>query len=505
MFNTRTKSRRPLQRPEPRQRSVPFQRRDTAMHGDWMSGGGAHPFTRGEENARLFGYEQQVKQAFAGIEQVLRHISSLQHEADFAAHAQSIAERELGFRLPEPMLADTWIKPLDIGRLYAWCVFETFRRMSDEFFGARPLATAEDEQFQSFLEECGYHTLDVSPCADGRLAHVIRYVLRLPYKAVRRKSYAGAMFDVDDSLQKWIETEMLRYREGRPNRADAPTRYLKVAVYHHSSTQPGQEGCAAHGSDTRRAASAALERLQDFRRGVENSFCCGASIDLLLIGIDTDNDVIRLHLPDGEGSIDVDDYIDAAGLYEATRTAGAIDPQSAVMTYLEDRAGSRTLPAQGMVRLAARLLCANISQIDYVRRYHGGCYDDIGHREWFIGMGIGFEEVQLRNLTYFAYLKTVEEGARDMDVGIKIFTGLNVSRGLPVPIVIRCDYHGQVPGARARAEARCRQLNDALHSRYRDYAERGDLHTLSMVRDCQNDAPAEMVDSSLNSNGLEKH
>lgn len=506
MFNSKAKSRRPLQRQQPMQRIAPPSGSGAALH-SVSSNGATHPFSRTDENARLFKYEQQVKQAFSQIEPSLHRLSAMQHELNFVQQAQSIAKTDLGFDLPEALLADSWIKPLDIGRLYAWCVFETFRQMSNEFFDVRPLADKGDAEFQRFLEECGFHTLDVSPCADGRLAHVIRYVLRLPYKGVRRKSYAGAMFDVDDSLQKWIETEMRRYHEGNPNRADAPTRYLKMAVYHHSSSLPDGEGCAAHGSNTHRAASAALGRLQDFRQGVENSFCCGASIDLLLIGLDTDSDVIRLHLPNAEGEIDVENYINAAELYDATRHKGRTNAEDVVKEYIIDKsneAGS-SLPEEGMLLLSARILCNNISQIDYVRQYHEGIYRDIGHQECFIGTGIGFEEVQLRNLTYFAYLKTVEEGAKDMDVGIKIFTGLNVKRGLPIPVVIRYDYHGHVPGARQRAESRCRQLNEALHSRYSDYAERGMLYTLLMVRDCRADISAEVIGSSLELNRQEEH
>lgn len=466
----------------------------------------AHPLTDMAENTRLFHYEQQVKEAFSRIEPALRRLSSVQHETDFVEQAQAIAQADLGFDFPESMLADCWIKPLEIGRIYAWCVFETFRRLSDEFYTARPLDREDDDTFQEFLQQCGFHIMDVSPCADGRLAHVIRYVLRLPYRAVRRKSYAGAMFDIEDSVQKWVETEMLRYREGRPNSADMPTRYLKVAVYHHSSGSPGNEGCAAHGSDTRRAAEAALARLQAFRQGVENSFCCGASIDLLLIGVDTDNDVIRLHLPDANGEIDPGRYIDAVELYEETKQAGR-GGESGVMRLVEERCRLHqgASPPPGMLRLSARLLRGNFSQIDYVRQYHGGAYRDIGHQERFIGMGIGFEEIQLRNLTYFAYLKTVEEGGKDMDVGIRIFSALNVARGLPIPLVIRCDYHGQVPGARDRAEARCLQLDEAVRTRYQDYTERGLLHTLLMVRDCHADGRAEAIGSSLESNCREIH
>lgn len=499
MFNTRAKVRRTLPGPPPR--------RPLAAASGAGVGIGHHPLVRGDENARLYQYEQAVKQAFAGIEAVLRQLAAWQHESDFVGRAQGHARATLGFELPAELLQDTWIQALDTGRLYAWCVFETFRRMSAEFFEQRPLAVEGAASFHAFLQQCGFHTLDISPCADGRLAHVIRYVLRLPHEPVRRKSYAGALFDVEDSLEKWVETEMLRQREGRPNAADAPTRYLKVAVYHHSSTRPDQEGCAAHGSDTRRAAQAALERLQAFRQGVENSFCCGASIDLLLIGVDTDTDAIRLHLPDADGAMDVDDYIDANELYHATANAAMGDAEATVQDHLRRHcsAANMTAPAPGMLRLAARLLCANLAQIDYVRRYHGGRYADIGHQERFIGMGIGFEEVQLRNLTYFAYLRTVEEGAQDLDVGIKIFNGLNVRRGLPIPVVIRYDYHGQVPGARARAEARCQQLEAALQQRYHAYVEQGLLHTLLMVRDCHAGASAEVVGGSLLCSDQEVH
>lgn len=91
--------------------------------------------------------------------------------------------------------------------------------------------------------------------------------------------------------------------------------------------------------------------------------------------------------------------------------------------------------------------------------------------------------MQLRNLTYFAYLNTVEEGAKDLDVGVKIFTGLNIARGLPIPIVVRFDYDGKVPGARERAVARCLQIRAATHARYAQLVEQGLLHCLLMVRD----------------------
>jgi carboxysome shell carbonic anhydrase len=455
----------------------------------------AHALSRTRENARLHEYEQGVKTAFDAIVPILKRISALQHEDDFDARAQEIARRELGFKLPADILADAWVEQLDMRRLYAWCTFATYRHFCDDFFVRDPLAGDDADSFEGFLQTCGFHTLDISPCADGRLAHLIRYVLRLPHRAVRRKSYAGAMFDIEDSIQKWVETEMLRFREGRPNTADAPTRYLKLVAYHFSSVDPDHEGCAAHGSDTAKAAAAGLERLLGFQQAIENSFCCGASIDLLLIGVDTDTDAIRVHVPDSQGTIDLNRYIDTLELYTATTRLD----ESRARHDIHD-AVRQTSPelAEGMARLIERLIENNFSQIVYVRSYHGNHYADIGHAERFIGAGVGFEEIQLRNLMYFAYLDTVEEATQDLDVGIRIFTGLNVRHGLPVPVVVRFDYHGQVPGARERAVEHCRRVTGAITARYASLFERGLLHVLQVVRDCKTDGPIEVLECTVN-------
>ncbi|MGD8742844.1 MAG: carboxysome shell carbonic anhydrase [Granulosicoccaceae bacterium] len=461
----------------------------------------AHPLTRVDENSHLYAYERTVKEAFDAIVPTLKRVSAMQHEADFETRAQQIAREQLGYELPATILADAWVDQLDMKQLFAWCVFETYCRFCDEVFSNDPLGSNNEQQFQEFLQECGFHTLDVSPCADGRLAHVIRYVLRLPYRAVRRKSYAGAMFDIKDSLDKWVETELLRFREGRPNTADMPTRYLKTVVYHLSSFDPNNEGCAAHGSDTSRAARAGLERLQAFRQAIENTHCCGASIDHLLIGLDTDTDAIRVHVPDIHGHIDLDHYLDGNEIYDATRTMVAKHAEEWIADYV---LGANTEMADGMVRFVTHLLINNISQIDYVRNYYGAHYSDIGHAERFIGAGIGFEEVQLRNLTYFAYLNTVEEAAQDLDVGIKIFTRLNIAHGLPVPVVVRYDYHGNVPGARERAEQHCRRVADALHSRYADLAAKGLLHSLLAVRDVNAAGQIEVLDCSVKAHAAQE-
>jgi carboxysome shell carbonic anhydrase len=258
---------------------------------------------------------------------------------------------------------------------------------------------------------------------------------------------------------------------------------------------PEHEGCAAHGSDTAKAAAAGLERLVSFQQAIENSFCCGASIDLLLIGVDTDTDAIRVHVPDADGAIDRNRYVDAMGLYTSTARLDESRARNDIHDAVRQCSPGVVL---GMSRLIERLIENNFSQIAYVRDYHGDHYADIGHAERFIGAGVGFEEIQLRNLMYFAYLDTVEEATADLDVGIKIFTGLNVRHGLPAPVVVRFDYHGQVPGARERAVEHCRRVSEAIKARYADLFPRGLLHLLQVVRDCNADAPVEILECSVN-------
>jgi len=460
---------------------------------------GLHPLTDPSGNARLQAYDHRVKESFDRIVPVLKRLSALQHEPDFISQAQQLARAELGYEVPLPILERAWVTQLDMRTLFAWCLFETYEQLSAGFFQEDPLAGQRDsaaaEDFEQFLIDCGFHLLDITPCADGRLAHAIAFALRLPYSAVRRRPHAGALFDVENTVNRWVKTEHRRYREALPNPAHADTRYLKVVLYHFSSLDPAHEGCAAHGSDDALAASSGQRRLSDFQQAVENSFCCGASVDLLLMGIDTDTDAIRVHVPGMDGSTNLERWLDARDVYESTRHLSATEARLRIQALVEQAAAAT--PDPGMARLVARLLEHNLSQIDYVRQYHGGRYSDAGHAERFIGVGIGFKEVHLRNLTYFAYLETVEEGAPDLDVGVKIFQGLNVSRGLPIPVVIRFDYSGKVPDARERAVRSSERLMEAIKSRYAALHAEGLLHVLMTVHDKDRLAPAEAVGSTI--------
>ena len=158
--------------------------------------------------------------------------------------------------------------------------------------------------------------------------------------------------------------------------------------------------------------------------------------------------------------------------------------------------GGNGQPHEGMRRLIATLLINNLSQIEYVCGNWGGRYPDIGHQERFISVGDGFEEFQLRNLAYFAHLYTVEEGAPDMDVGIKIFKMLNVSHGLPIPLAIHFRYDSRVPGDRARTAERCRRVKAAIETRYSDLAAKGLLVSHLTVQDKRPGSPIELIEAN---------
>ncbi|MHB1618472.1 MAG: carboxysome shell carbonic anhydrase [Sulfuricella sp.] len=462
-----------------------------------------HPLTNVSENQRLLAHELSVKGRFDAIVPVLKRIAALQHEADFAERAQALAREQLGFGLPAQILADAWVDDLDMRALYGECVMRALRLMAEQASAAIPPQTAEVDETVSFFLDCGYHAVDISPCSDGRLKGLVRYVLRLPDGAVRsKKSYAGAMFDVDANIKRWIETELMRYREGRPVTADAGTRYLKMVVYHTSSSDPAHQGCAAHGSNEIRAAEKGLERLREFRQAIENSFCCGASVDTLLVGVDTDTDAIKVHVPDADGEMSLYRAVDNLALYRQTvnddentarlKVYQAIQAASALGGW----GGGNGEPHEGMRRLIATLLINNLSQIEYVCGNWGGRYPDIGHNERFISVGDGFDEFQLRNLSYFAHLHTVEEGAPDMDVGIKIFRKLNVAHGLPVPVAIHFRYDGRVPGCRERALERCRRVRAAIEARYAELALKGLLVCGMTVQDKRPGSTIELVEAN---------
>ncbi len=460
-----------------------------------------HPLTDLRANAQLARCEEAIKSRFEAIVPTLKKLANLQHEEDFIAQAQIHARKMLEHELPDQLLANAWLNGLDMQAMYAYCIFGALNNSIEQF--ADNLRTQSEDTFdtQSFFLDCGFHCVDITPCSDGRLKGLSKYILRLPLSALTvRNAYAGALFNVEANIRYWESVELARFRTGLPVTADAGTHYLKVVVYHRSSSDPSHQGCAAHGSNDLLAAEAGLARLHEFREAIENSFCCGASVDILLIGVDTDTDAIRVHVPDSKGELNVYRYVDNAQLYHDTLNLTADQARIAVYNTINktseiDGWGEGDgEPEEGIRRLIVNLLINNLSQIEYVSDLYEGRYPDIGHAERYISVGDGFQEVQLRNLAYYAHLHTVEEGAADLDIGIKIFTGLNLNNELPVPIAIHYRYDSKVPGSRQRMIDKCRSVNAAIKNRYANLAAQKKLICQMSLQDRPLGSPLEIID-----------
>ena len=244
----------------------------------------------------------------------------------------------------------------------------TFRNLVERSFD-RDVATLldEGESAEVLIRRFGFHAVDITSCSDGRLLGAVDFILRVPPAVVVwHDAYAGAMFDVEDALHRWESVELRRWREGWPNDASEPTRYLKIGLYHFSSVDPRHQGCAAHGSDEVRAATALLTRLQEFEGAVESTQCCGASVATLLVGVDTDTDAIRVHVPDAAGKTDVDRFVSSATLYEQTASLGREAAKEFIRQAVADFTGVDAADdaTEGMRWLCGYLLKNNIGQVD---------------------------------------------------------------------------------------------------------------------------------------------
>ncbi len=455
-----------------------------AVHSPRSSAAG-HPLADPAASRVLAARAEQIAAAFARVEPTLQELAARQFQDGFAAMAAARVRQEFGLSLPAEAFAASWSAPLDARRLYARVVIGTFCRLIESTFDRSHATWSEGESAEELIRRWGFHAIDVTPCADGRLSGVVDYILRIPPAVIAyRKSYAGAMFDVEESLRHWETVELRRFREGRPNAADAPTRYLKLGVYHYSSIEPRRQGCAAHGSDEGRAAGALLERLQQLGQAVERTHCCGARIATLLIGVDTDTDAIRVHVPDATGTISTTRFVDNLALYERTRELGREQAKEAIRSAVADCAGVAADDAvtEGMRWFCGYLLKNNIAQIDAVRAWHGGSYLDRGHTERLIVVGDAVDDVQLRNLAFQAQMDTVEEGSVDLDIGLHILRGLNEPRALAVPVLVHFRYDPRIPGARERAEGRARRLQSAIEARHADGVTSGKIVVRSAVR-----------------------
>jgi carboxysome shell carbonic anhydrase len=455
----------------------------------------SHSLTHTAQNQLLRDYEVRVKNSFDEVQQILNAEFNNKNFTTLCSISDKLGIKNIA---NNENFAD--IKSVFARKLYAKTIFNRFLQMSNEFFKNDPLDGKNKAKVEKIFKDAGFHAVGLAPCADGRLAHMSSYVLRLPYSFVRRKAHAGSLFDISESVRNWVFIEHSRFRDSIPNLNVENTKYLKIAVYHFSSSAPNSQGCAAHGSDDSKAAEAALNKLKDFKQAIENRFKCGTTVQTLLLGIDTDNDSLKVHVPNSGGDVCLKRFVETQELYNNTLGLSEVDAKGAIATAIDNsniKNGS-TKPAAGVKKVVDYLITSNISQIEYVKQFEGGAYKDIGHAERFISVGSEVEEVQLRNLSYYSFLDTIEEGANDIDVGIKIFKGLNIKNNLPIPIIIRRDYDGRVPGSRERALNKALSINNALLSRYKGFAKHGWIDTLVTLRDWTQYNNIEVIDNTHN-------
>ncbi len=451
-----------------------------------LGGMGNHPLADSAVSSELRRRAAEIDAAFEAIEPALRDLAPRQFDADFPSRAQSELRARLGIDMAAEALQANWATPLPMGSVYASCVLKIFGRLVTRAYDRSLTRMVDGEDAGVLIQRWGFHAIDITPCADGRLSGLLDYILRVPHVVVTsRKSYAGAMFEVDESLRHWESVELRRFRDGQPNAAGEPTRFLKIGVYHFSSVDPAHHGCAAHGSDTGRAARTLLTRLEQFAAAVRTTHSAGAEAAILLVGVDTDTDSIRVHVPDAAGAMDIHRYCDSRALYAATHDMARDAAKEAIREAVALCAGvAATDPAtEGMRWFCGYLLKNNFSQIEFVRNTSGGTYADAGHTERLIVVGDAIDDVQLRNLVFQAQMNTVEEGSFDLDVGVKILGGLHNPRGLAIPVLAKFRYDGRIPGAREVAACRALRLRRAVLDRHAELAAQGKIFVQAAVRD----------------------
>ena len=422
-----------------------------------------HPFAEPGIAADLDLREEEIETGFGRLEATLRDLAPRQFEDGFPERAVS-ALAAVGVTAESDWFQADWTRPLDMADIHARCIARLFARLVETGSERNRYACDDGEPVDELIRRWGFHAVDITPCADGRLAGLLGAVLRVPLSIVTaRRSFAGAMFDVSEAVRDWETVELGRWRTGTPNAADEPTRYLKIGVYHFSSLDPQHEGCAAHGSDTATAVYELHTRLSQFRSAIEARHGAGDSVALLMVGVDTDTDAIRVHVPNVAGKLCADRYVDTADLYAPTKDMAREAAKDAVRKAVADCAGVHPDDAvtEGMRWFCGYLLKNNLAQVEAVLRRNGGPYREAGHAEKLIVIGDPVDDVQMRNLAFQAQMGSVEEGAGDLAVGISIL-GKNA---ISVPILVLRDYNPDIPGDAEAAATTALRMRAAVERR----------------------------------------
>lgn len=432
-----------------------------------------HPLADAATAGELARREQEIDGGFKAIEDTLRDLAPAQFDEGFADRAVS-AFAPMGIKFCEDDFQADWARPLDMGKIHARAAMRLFARMVETSTDRARFAGNAEEPIEELIENWGYHAVNVTLCADGRVAGLLGHVLRIPLSVVtQRRSYAGSMFPVSRALRDWEKVELRRHRDAVPNAADAETKYLKVGVYHFSSVSPSCQGCAAHGSNDTLAFEELRQRMEEFRGAVEASYGAGDQVELLIVGHDTDTDSIRVHVPDTTGALSKNRFVCGRDLHGATVGMEREAAKTAVREAVADAMGVAPDDAmtEGLRWFCGYLVKNNIAQVDAVLARFPAGYPVAGHDERMIVIGDPVDDVQLRNLAFQAQMDSIEEGAGDLDIGVKILGNILPPRGLAVPILVICQFNPDIPGDEAAAAKDALRMKQAVADRIADRDE----------------------------------
>ena len=427
---------------------------------------GGHPLSEPGIAADLDRRAHEVESGFARLTSVLQDLAPHQLSEGFAQTAVNSLSM-IGIEAEESWFQSSWSAPLNMGDVHARCVSRLFARLVETGSERQHYLCSDGEQVADLIHRWGFHAVSINACADGRLAGLLGPVLRVPLSIVTsRRSYAGALFSVADAVREWEQVELGRWRQAVPNSAEEATRYLKIGVYHYSSVDPAHEGCAAHGSDDAKAVSALHERLNHFKAALEGLHGAGESVALLMVGVDTDTDAIRVHVPDAAGNLSDARYVSTIDLHGATQSLSREAAKEAIREAVAESMGvaGDDSETEGMRWLCGYLLKNNLAQVEAVLRKYDGPYPVAGHAEKLIVIGDPVDDVQLRNLAFQAQMGSVEEGAGDLAVGVKILGKRCAAAGLSVPVLVLRDYDPELPGDEEAACAAALRMSEAARA-----------------------------------------
>ncbi|SEP98550.1 carboxysome shell carbonic anhydrase [Ectothiorhodospira magna] len=445
-----------------------------------------HPLADLLAHRRLRAFEQVFE---SKLQALIPTLQDMQYQAmgpDHASRIQAMARERLGFELPVEVLERAWIGGLDVRLLYAHGIFRILALMVEGAWRDTPASVPDMESVLGDLLDCDVHAMVMSACPDGRLMGLKRLILRLPGLQVRPCARVGGLFDVDSQVDHWRFCELLRHLEGVPVPASVPSRYLKVCVYHFRSTEP-EEACLELGGGLEMQVRLLLDRLRAFREAVGAGLSRLPPVETLLIGVDTDTDGIRLHVPDAAGRLDAGVFIDSRTLYRQTLS---VEPRVASLrlyqTLHETVRGhgpASQPPREGLIRVMASVLQGNLCQLDYLRLYRDGRHAQGGRSERLVIVGDALDEVQLRNLAWCVGAGPMEVMGEALDLGVRgILNGEAARLGLPVPILVHRRYDAKVEGSREREAARCLDICRAIEDRYAALALKGGLVCQGVLR-----------------------